>query len=68
MKKIFVINFEDGIIFEKEKDGLFYAKEYESFKDAKSVLISHWQNEVQDSLFKLKEAKKLKQKDVKTLF
>lgn len=63
MKKSFVINYDDGIIFEVNEDIDFYDEQYLTFEEAKVNLLNYWENVVSDARNKLKEVKKLKRKD-----
>ena len=63
---VFVINFDEAIIFKTNKDLQFYDKHYNTFDEAKNELISYWDNLVSDAKRNLSAVKKMKIVDVKS--
>ena len=63
---VFVINFDEAIIFKTNKDLHFYDKHYNTFDEAKEDLISYWDNLVNDAKRNLSAVKKMKISDVKS--
>ena len=63
---VFVINFDEAIIFKTNKDLHFYDKHYMTFDEAKYDLISYWDNLVSDARINLSAVKKMKIADVKS--
>ena len=63
---VFVINFDEAIIFKTNKDLHFYDKHYMTFDEAKYDLISYWDNLVSDAKRNLSAVKKMKISDVKS--
>ena len=60
MDKVFVINFDEAIIFKANRDIQFYDEQYETFEEAKEQLINYWDNVLADAKNKLSEVKKIK--------
>ena len=67
MDKVFVINFDEAIIFKTNRDAQFYDEQYETFEEAKEELINYWDNVLADSKNKLSEVKKIKLSNVQGL-
>jgi len=67
MRKVFVINYTDSIIFQKTEDGRHYDEEYETFEEAKVQLIAYWENALTAAKLQLKEAKKIKLSNVEII-
>mgnify|MGYP003593257744 CR=1 FL=1 len=63
---VFVINFDESIIFKTNKDLHFYDKHYQTFEEAKNDLISYWDNLVSDAKRNLYASKKMKIEDVES--
>ena len=68
MEKMYVINFDEAIIFEVDKyaDLSFYENIYNSFDIAKSELVAYWDNALVNTKATLFEVNNLKEKDAKT--
>jgi hypothetical protein len=67
MDKVFVINFDEAIIFKTNRDAQFYDEKYETFEEAKEQLINYWDNVLADAKNKLSEVKKIKLNNVQGL-
>lgn len=67
MDKVFVINFDEAIIFKTNRDTQFYEEQYETFEEAKEQLINYWDNVLADAKNKLSEVKKIKLSNVHDL-
>ena len=67
MHKVFVINFDEAIIFKTNRDSQFYDEQYETFEEAKEQLINYWDNYLADAKNKLAEVKKIKLSNVQGL-
>jgi hypothetical protein len=67
MKRVFVINFDESIIFNKNEDVDFYDEHYSDFEDAKRELVDYWETALINAKTKLKEAKNIKLYNVGTL-
>jgi ABC-type Fe3+-hydroxamate transport system substrate-binding protein len=67
MDKVFVINFDEAIIFKTNRDAQFYDEQYETFEEAKEQLINYWDNVLADAKNKLSEVKKIKLSNVQGL-
>lgn len=67
MNKVFVINFDEAIIFKTNRDAQFYDEQYETFEEAKEQLINYWDNVLADAKNKLSEVKKIKLSNVQGL-
>lgn len=65
--KKFVVNFDESIIFEVNLTDDFYSEKYNSFEEAKSELISYWDNVLHDAKKNLHDAKKMKKSSVEKL-
>ena len=63
---VFVINFDEAVIFKTNKDLHFYDKYYNTFDEAKVDLISYWDNLVSDAKRNLSAVKKMNIADVKS--
>jgi len=63
---VYVINFDEAIIFKTNKNLHFYDKHYQTFDEAKEDLISYWDNVVSDAKSNLSAIKKMKIADVKS--
>lgn len=63
---VFVINFDEAIIFKTNKDFHFHDKHHSTFDEAKEDLISYWDNLVSDAKRTLSAVKKIKIADVKS--
>ena len=65
---VFVINFDDAIIFKVDKyfEFKFYDKKYQTFESAKEDLVSYWDNVLADAKRNLSNVKNLKAKDAKS--
>jgi len=68
MDELFVINFDEAIIFRVNKysELKFYDKRHTTFDSAKEDLISYWDNVLADAKRNLSAVKKLKASDVKS--
>ena len=60
MDKVFIINFDEAIIFKTGRNAQFYDEQYEDFEEAKEQLIDYWDKLMNDAKSKLKEVKKNK--------
>jgi hypothetical protein len=60
MKKVFVVNFDESVIFKTRMDNPFYDEKYETFEEAKEQLVSYWDNVLAGAKNNLKGAKKMK--------
>jgi hypothetical protein len=67
MIKVFVINFDEAIIFKTNIDCQFYNEQYQTFDEAKEQLISYWDNVLAEAKNNLKQVKKLKITNVQEL-
>ena len=63
---VFVINFDEAIIFKTDKDLRFYDTHYNNFDKAKNDLISYYDTLVNDAKRKLSAVRKMKIADVKS--
>ena len=59
MCEVFVINFDEAIIFKTNRDVQFYDEQYETFEEAKEELVNYWDNVLADAKTKLSEVKKI---------
>ena len=67
MDKVFVINFDEAIIFKTSRDPQFYDDQYDTFDEAKEQLIYYWDNVLADAKNRLIEVKKIKLSNVQSL-
>lgn len=57
---VFVINYDEAIIFRTNKGVQFYDETYDTFDEAKEQLISYWDNALSEANRRYKEVKKYK--------
>ena len=63
---MYVINFDDAVIFEVKEESRFYDKHYSTFEEAKTDLIDYWDRFLKMAQTKLSESNLMKKVDVKT--
>lgn len=65
--RVFVVNYDEAIIFNTNKDLHFYDETYHTFEQAKEQLVSYWDNAVSEAKRKLKEVKMYKLGNVQSI-
>lgn len=63
---MYVINYDDCVIFKVTEKSKGYDNYYSTFNEAKIDLVDYWDTAAKQSKIILKEAKKLKATDVKS--
>lgn len=66
MKNVFVVNYDESVIFKTKDNIRFYDDHYPTFGEAKKELIAYWENVLSKAKTNLSYVKKLKVNDVKS--
>jgi len=63
---MYIINFDDCVIFKVTEESRYYDKHYPTFNAAKLDLVDYWDKASKQAKLTLREAIKIKETDVKS--